>query len=317
MQQETAPVQPDPTSTLLEHWVSSNGIRLSVLELSPEHKSNGTIVMLHGLRDTTRALLPIAEHLAQRFHVVLPDLRGHGRSDHSDAYGVFDFVLDLYEVIEALAGPSVSLFGHSLGGHIVSKYAAMFPDQIRALVIVEGLGPPHRAHEENEAAELQMLQFMMLNRLRQQPAKSRPIESISDAAKRLQRNNPRLQPDRANELAPYLLKQEESGWSWAFDSRASAVFVGASRANDAKFWRNIQAPTCVISGSLSYEYWGAEMGDGVFDGRFAENEMQQRIDIFQDCEHHWFEQSGHMVHYDEPERLAAQCLAFYSEKLTD
>jgi pimeloyl-ACP methyl ester carboxylesterase len=72
----------------------------------------------------------------------------------------------------------------------------------------------------------------------------------------------------------------------------------------------------VISGMLSHEYWGAEMGNDTFDGRFAENEMQQRIDLFNDCEHHWFENSGHMVHYDEPGRLAEVCLAFFTEKLS-
>ena len=67
---------------------------------------------------------------------------------------------------------------------------------------------------------------------------------------------------------------------------------------------------------LSHEYWSAEMGNDTFDGRFAENEMQQRIDTFNDCEHHWFENSGHMVHYDEPGHSANVCLAFFTEKLS-
>jgi pimeloyl-ACP methyl ester carboxylesterase len=242
-------------------------------------------------------------------------LRGHGRSDHSDAYGVYDFVLDLREVAIALAGQRIALFGHSLGGHIVSKYAAIFPEQVEAVAIVEGLGPPHRAHESNEPAEMQVLQFMIMNRLRHQERRSRPIKNQADALERLLRNNPRLDAEQAQELIPHLLTQTDEGLAWAFDSRANSVFVGASRANDAKFWRNIQASTCVVSGSLSFEYWGAEMGDANFDGRFAENEMQQRIDLFQDCEHHWFEQSGHMVHYDEPARLAELCTHFYREKL--
>ena len=67
---------------------------------------------------------------------------------------------------------------------------------------------------------------------------------------------------------------------------------------------------------LSHEYWGAEMGNDTFDGRFAENEMQWRIDLFNHYEHHWFENSGHMVHYDDPGRLAHVCLAFFTEKLS-
>ena len=297
------------------HQVVSNGIELSVLELAAHHKNRATLVMQHGLRDSAYALLPVARQLSKHFHVLLPELRGHGRSDPSNAYGVYDFVLDLKEVTSALAGERIALFGHSLGGHIVSKYAAIFPEQVEAIAIVEGLGPPHRAHESNEAAEMQVLQFMIMNRLRHQERRTRPIKNQADAVTRLLRNNPRLDAGQAQELIPHLLKETDDGLVWAFDSRASSVFVGASRANDAKFWRNIQAPACVVSGSLSYEYWGAEMGDANFDGRFAENEMQERIDLFQDCQHHWFEQSGHMVHYDEPGRLADLCTQFYREKL--
>ena len=297
------------------HRVVSNGIGLNVLELAPQHRSRATVVMQHGLRDSAYALMPIAQQLSRHFHVLLPELRGHGSSDHSEAYGVYDFVLDLSEVVSSLAGQRIAMFGHSLGGHIVSRYAAVFPEHVEAVAIIEGLGPPHRAHESNEAAEMQVLQFMIMNRLRHQKRRTRPIRDQADALKRLQHNNPRLSATRAQELIPHLLRETDDGLTWAFDSRANSVFVGASRANDAKFWRNIQAPTCVVSGSLSFEYWGAEMGDENFDGRFAENEMQQRIDLFQDCEHHWFDQSGHMVHYDEPDRLAALCTQFYREKL--
>lgn len=300
----------------LVHRVDSNGVALTVLELAPENKATATLVLHHGLRDSAYALLPIASKLSEHFHVLLPELRGHGQSDASDAYGVFDLVLDLHEVVATLAGCRLALFGHSLGGHIVSKYAAIFPERVEAVAIIEGLGPPKRAHEADEVAEMQVLQFMILNRLRQQPRRSRPIQNTDDALDRLLRNNPRLKRTQAADLVPHLLRPIAGGFEWAFDSRASSVFVGATRENDAKFWRNIKAPCLVVSGKLSFEYWGAEMGDETFDGHFGENEMEQRINLFHDCEHHWFERSGHMVHYDEPSRLANVCLTFFSEKLS-
>ena len=128
---------------IIEHTVLSNRIALNVLELAPKHRSKASIIMLHGLRDSAHALLPVAQRLAEHFHVLLPELRGHGRSDRSDAYGIFDFVHDLHEVIEALAGDVVGLFGHSLGGHIVSKYAAVFPQKVAAVAIIqEGKATP-------------------------------------------------------------------------------------------------------------------------------------------------------------------------------
>ena len=213
----------------LVHRIDSNGIALNVLELAPENKATATLVMHHGLRDSAYALLPIASVLSEHFHVLLPELRGHGQSDTSDAYGVFDFVLDVHEVISTLAGDRLALLGHSLGGHIVSKYAAIFPERVEAVAVIEGLGPPHRAHETNEAAEMQVLQFMILNRLRQQPRRSRPIRNEADALERLLRKNPRLERNQAADLVPHLLRPIAGGFEWAFDSRASSVFVGASR----------------------------------------------------------------------------------------
>ncbi|MEM9624403.1 MAG: alpha/beta hydrolase, partial [Pseudomonadota bacterium] len=87
------------------------------------------------------------------------------------------------------------------------------------------------------------------------------------------------------------------------DKRASSVFLGTSEEENSLHWRNIEAPTCLISGSLSWEYWGREVLTDGSSGHFAEGEMEQRLAHFRHAEHHWFEHSGHMVHYDEPERL--------------
>ena len=115
----------------LVHHVESNGLRPSVLKLAPENKAKETLVMHQGLRDSDHALLSVATVLSRHFHVLMPELRGHGQSSASDAFGVFDFVLDLHEVITALAGDRLALWGHSLGGHVVSKYAAIFHSESR------------------------------------------------------------------------------------------------------------------------------------------------------------------------------------------
>ena len=60
-------------------------------------------------------------------------------------------------------------------------------------------------------------------------------------------------------------KTTVGGLEWAFCSRARGVFVGASRVEDTRFWRN--------------EYQGAAMCKNAFDGRFEENEMQHQLDV--------------------------------------
>ena len=98
----------------LVHRIESNRVALNVLELAPENKANATLVMHHGLRDSAYALLPIASMLSEHFHVLLPELRGHGHSEASDAYGVFDLVLDLHEVVSTLAGSRLAGHQHGL-----------------------------------------------------------------------------------------------------------------------------------------------------------------------------------------------------------
>ena len=55
------------------------------------------------------------------------------------------------------------------------------------------------------------------------------------------------------------------------------------------------------------------MSQSGFTGHFAEGEMEARAAEFPNAEHHWFENSGHMVHYDEPERLAKLGLKFLEQ----
>lgn len=306
--------------TPTEHRVAGAGagVELSVLEVGPA--SGRTVVMLHGLRDTAWALLPIAQHLAQPdaagpgFRVLITELRGHGKSGRSDAYAMPNFLLDLHAVLNQLSEQGCALFGHSLGGHIVTKFAALFPELVRALVVVEGLGPPRRPHEGDEAQEIEAYRHSLLSRLADRPSAGKPIRDLADVAARLCRNSPRLHPDEAERLAPHLVEEVNGTLRWAFDSRANSVFIGTNTTDNERFWRQVTAPTCVISGALSYEYWGSQMPHEDFTGHFAEGELEARAAQFRQHEHHWFEHSGHMVHYDEPQRLGQLTRQFLEQR---
>lgn len=303
-----------------QHMLRANDVALSVLELAPaDNNAAPSVVMLHGLRDSAWSLLPVAEALRQPstshpgFRVLLPELRGHGRSSRSQAYAMPNFLLDLHSVISAMTDGTCALFGHSLGGHIVTKYAGLFPEIVKTMLVVEGLGPPKRPHEGDPGAELRVYREMLLARLTPRPSSSRPIADAADASQRLQRNNPRLAPAQADAIAPHLIEAVDGALRWAFDSRANSVFLGVSTADNVRFWEQVEAPTCFVSGSLSYEYWGREMATPGFTGHFAGGEMETRVQHFKHQQHHWFDQSGHMVHYDEPERLGALCRQFLEQ----
>ena len=279
--------------------MSTGELTLNVLEIG--NPDGLPVICVHGLRDTAHALIPSLSFDESQYRFILPELRGHGQSDPTDAFAMPNFLQDVLSVAEHFHLDRFALFGHSLGGHVTSKFAALWPERVSALVIVEGLGPPRRPHEGDPTLELQAYRFMLENRLALKPPKVMP--DLADAARRLLRNNPRLDACEADRLIPYLTSPVKDGFVWSFDNRAASVFIGQTSAENQKFWNAVKAPTCVIAGTLSYEYWGREFDSSGFTGKFAEGEMEARAAHFQKHEFHWFDHSGHMVHYDEPERL--------------
>ncbi len=300
-----------------QHTVISANVHLNVLELGDPQ--GPCLIMLHGLRDSAWSLLPVAERLLASseepgYRILIPELRGHGASDSSDAYALSNFVLDLHRVVQTLNAMPCTLFGHSLGGHIVTRYAAVFPELVARLIVVEGMGPPRMPHEDDPVLSMQRYRGALERQYdritSQQMTKARSIADLDDVIARLTRNNPRMHPSSVARLAPHMVRQSADGLTWAFDSNASAVFMDSNRAQDKLFWQQITAPVCVVTGVLSYQYWGKQMPAPGFTGQFAEGEMEARLKNFVTHEHHWFEHSGHMVHYDEPERLVQVCLEF-------
>jgi pimeloyl-ACP methyl ester carboxylesterase len=297
-----------------QHTIDAAGVNLSVLSIG--NPDNPPVVFVHGMRDVAWSLLPVAEALIDQYHVLLPELRGHGRSDHPGSYAFENFVFDLHCVLDQMTQTPVAFIGHSLGGHITSRYAALFPEQVNALVMVEGLGPPDALHSPNPEAALAGYATRILQ-LYGEPADQRSLPSYEFAAERLLKNNPRLDPDRALVIAHKAVRADPDGTlHWAFDSRAQMVFVSAGLTPSDIFWRAVQCPALIISGDLAHEYWGTRNPhDEHFDGSYAPGEMEARASIFPKGEHLHFTHSGHMVHYDEPERLATETLNFLEKHL--
>jgi len=295
--------------------VDANGVNLNVYELG-SRTGNSPLVMLHGMRDVGLSLMPIAERLAAEHPVYIMDLRGHGASDKPGNYAMVQFVFDLYCVMTRLVGSPAILFGHSLGGHIVSRFAALYPDLATGAIVVEGLGPPDRRHALDPAQSVR-IEGQRLKESLAAPAMQRPLPDVAFAAQRLLANNPRLNPARALELAHQGTERNANGeLCWAFDPRVASVFVGLGQGDSAAYWPHVQCPTRIVAGALSAEYWGraisADNGlDGdAWDGGFAAGELEARVDSFPDADLVLFDNSGHMVHFDEPERLAEVSLDF-------
>jgi pimeloyl-ACP methyl ester carboxylesterase len=87
------------------------------------------VVLVHGITESRRSWDPLLDRFARSHDVVAVDLRGHGESVSTGPYDVITLAADVHEVVEFLGLVNPLMIGHSLGGTVVSAYAAMYPCQ--------------------------------------------------------------------------------------------------------------------------------------------------------------------------------------------
>ncbi len=101
------------------------------------------LLALHGWLDNAASFDGLAPLLETR-HVVAIDMVGHGHSAWRNAAASdywLDYLDDIDQVFHHFGWNSADLLGHSLGGTLVSTYAAAFPERVSRLVLIEALGP--------------------------------------------------------------------------------------------------------------------------------------------------------------------------------
>jgi lipase len=117
------------------------------------------VVCLHGLNAHGRRFRRLAEErLATRFHVLAPDLRGHGSSSWEPPWTIATHAQDLLETIAARGVTRADWIGHSLGGRLVLELAVTAPESIGSAVLLDPAIQllPHVSYDfaERERAEL-------------------------------------------------------------------------------------------------------------------------------------------------------------------
>ncbi len=100
------------------------------------------VILLHGFPESWFAWRRVIPALAERYTVVAPDLRGVG--DSTKPQGGYDkrtVAGDIHELVRALGHERIRLVGHDIGGWVAYPYAAMYPDEVEQLVILQALAP--------------------------------------------------------------------------------------------------------------------------------------------------------------------------------
>src|SRR5207237_1359325 len=131
-------------SAVAEYWYDSHdGLRLFSRVYSGPAADAPVVLCLHGLMRNSRDFGDLATHLAARYRVIAPDIRGRGFSDRDRNFNNYTIPVYLQDVGALLAGlgvTSVSIVGTSMGGLMAMVLAATEPPLV-ARIVLNDVGP--------------------------------------------------------------------------------------------------------------------------------------------------------------------------------
>jgi lipase len=97
-----------------------------------------SVVCLHGITAHGLRFRRLAEErLADRFRVLAPDLRGHGRSDPEPPWTFDTFVEDVLDTLDGIGVDSAAWVGHSFGGRLALEIAADAPERVERIALLD------------------------------------------------------------------------------------------------------------------------------------------------------------------------------------
>ena len=259
-----------------------------------------TLILQHGGRDHSRSWDWVAEELARDWHVIAPDLRGHGDSAWAPDgnYEMAAFVYDFAQLVHTLGHDEVTIIAHSLGGNIATRYTGLYPEKVRKLINIEGLGPSPKVRAEREAAGYPNRFRTWIDERRKAAGRMpRRYATIEAAYARMKEENGFLTDEQARHLTIHGASRNEDGtWSWKFDSYLNVwPFADVPDELTEQLWRAITCPVLLLYGSDSWA---------------SNPELDGRANVFADRRTVEFENAGHWLHHDQFDRFMAEVREF-------
>lgn len=276
----------------------SLGLELVARTWGPE--DGPALVFLHGFVDTGSSFAAVAEPLAEAgYRVLSPDHRGQGDSGHLGPGGYYhfpDYVLDLDALWTAAGLERAVLAGHSMGASIAGYFAGTFPERLRGLIFLDGVGPPHVPDADSPTRMKRFITDVRKAETRQ----ARGIDTLDEVADRIARMSPRASREVLLWLAERAARQGEDGrWYWRFDPLHRTRSPSAFDADRFRaFLSRVDAPCLAI--------WGAHTP-------FRPPDAGERLAALADVREVTLEDAGHNLHHEQPEALTRTILAFLAD----
>ncbi|HEX5512765.1 MAG TPA: alpha/beta hydrolase [Gammaproteobacteria bacterium] len=276
-----------PTS----HFFMSQRLRLHYVDWGNHAKP--PLLLVHGGRDHCRNWDRLAARLRSDWHIIAPDLRGHGDSQWSPDghYSMAAYLYDLAQLIHQQQLAPVTIVAHSLGGNIALRYTGIYPEAVRKIVAIEGLGPSPKMQAERAKISIDQRIRSWIEEQRGLAQRTpRRYSSIDEACARMLEENKHLSPEHARHLTAHGVTQNEDGsYSWKFDNYVrTGPPYDMSQSDIEHLWSRISCPTLLVYGK---ESWASNPQS---DGRARHFQKAQVATI---------DNAGHWVHHDQLDKF--------------
>jgi pimeloyl-ACP methyl ester carboxylesterase len=276
------------------HFFESQGLRLHYADWG--NANAPPVLLVHGGRDHCRSWDRIARALQPHFHVIAPDLRGHGDSDWTKggSYSLTEYVYDLSRLVRHIAARQVMIIGHSMGGMVGLIYAGTFPDQVSALMVLDGVTvlPNTKDVPAQERIAKWVGQLDQLSD--REPRRYRTIE---EAAAQMRAHNKRLPPELALHLATFgARRNDDDTYSWKFDpSQRARAPHRLSPEDHVSLWARVTCPVLLLHAEESFLQTSETAG-------LAKHFANARAETISGA--------GHWLHHDKPDEVLGSIRRF-------
>lgn len=280
-----------PTS----HVYYSQRLRLHYLDWG--NTAAKPMLLVHGVQDHCHTWDSLARHFAPKYHVVAPDLRGHGDSEwvRGSSYHFLDYVYDLDQlVLQAELAPA-TLIAHSMGGTLGLILAACFPEKVERLVVIEAIGR-WLGRSQSKPIEEQIRDWIS-NTRKLAGRHPRRYASLEEAYTRMQQANPHLTPEQARHLTVHGSNQNEDGtFTWKYDNYTHAwPAFNMPFEQLVELWREITCPVLIIN------------AEGGFGHRVGQDDT---VKYFQNAQQVNIPDAGHWTYHDQLDKVVEAIQTF-------
>ena len=225
-----------------------------------------TLIALHGWLDNANSFHQLRTHFDQ-YHFVALDLAGHGHSDHrppGDTYYIWENVSDLLNLLDLHGYGKVSIIGHSMGASVASLFAALFPERVEQLFLIEGLAP--LTYPENDLPKLMADAIIKQKRLQRRTL--RPYPDVETAIEVRMSSRWPVGRQAAEWLIERGIGKVEGGYTWCSDHRL--MLPSINRMTEKQVLAMLRSIKCPVNVYLGH--------DGI-DASDWQNRMDQVTDL--------------------------------------